>query len=103
MKTIHRSVAKDGQSVTLTEICQFKEAKLRIRVKSDAYEAQSFARIELWSENRWSEIYTLHGSEMKTPSKLVYYKPATTPVEAWANDFNGDTNLLKSLAEKILG
>jgi len=61
------------QSVTFTEVIKLGEAKLRIRIKSDAYEFESFACIDIWDQagSKWNSLSTIHFSNMKTPHGLL--------------------------------
>ena len=45
--------------------------KLRIRIKRDAYDEQSWAKIERWGLDRWHEVHSLSGHD-----KLVKALPS---------------------------
>ncbi|PQV65276.1 hypothetical protein B1R32_10113 [Abditibacterium utsteinense] len=55
------------QSRNLTRIVKtYQGHKLRIRIKRDSYDFQSFARIELWSETegKWNFAHSIPHSQM---------------------------------------
>ena len=55
------------QSRNLTRIVKTAQGhKLRIRIKRDSYDFQSFARIELWSETegKWNFVHSIPYVEM---------------------------------------
>jgi hypothetical protein len=74
MKTITMKISAGQQSVDYAETLDANGTKLRISIKSDAYAAQSHARLEVFSpvELRWNNLVTLHHGAMATAPGLVY-------------------------------
>jgi len=72
--TIHKEVSAGRQSVNYKEILMLDEMKLRIRIKSDSYDFQCFARVSVWSEEnlRWEQIDFIPFANMQTPKGLLY-------------------------------
>jgi len=111
IKTINSEIGKSRQGVSYTELLEInvdvfaprdaKKEKLRVRIYSDSYDFQSYAKAELYSPTRgeWSEIASRHYSQMGTPTKLAYLPDATGEKPAW---FQIDRDYLVDLAIKIL-
>jgi hypothetical protein len=77
MNTLHREIGYGQQDVDYTEIVTLDAHKLRIRIRSNSYRFQCFARIELWSGVKWEPLGDVHYSRMGTPDSLAYYPEAT--------------------------
>lgn len=76
---ITRVVSKHGQAAKVTEIVEIRGRRFRIRLKSDSYDVQSYARIEVWNGDRWNLVHEIPGPAMETPHGLAY--------ERWPDDF----------------
>ena len=101
-KTLHKEISKGGQSVKYVETLEFKKNKLRISIYSDAYDFQSYARIEAFSptELKWNGLAGIHYGVMKTPAKL-YYQPNNGGLAE--SHFMADRDNLLQQAVAILG
>jgi len=116
IKTINSEIGKSRQGVSYTELLEIltenpdaerdilrpKVAKkVRVRIYSDSYDFQSYAKAELYSPERgeWSEIASRHYSQMGTPTKLAYLPDAKGEKPAW---FQIDRDYLVDLVVKIL-
>ena len=44
--------------------------KIRIKIKSDSYKFQSFAKVEKWDGDKWREVHSIHHGSMTTPAGL---------------------------------
>ena len=77
MKVISKAISEGSQSVEYVEILdlpsvyQDQSAKLRIKIKSDSYKFQSFARVEKWDGDKWREVHSIHHGSMTTPAGLI--------------------------------
>lgn len=80
-------VVKGKQSIEYREVLEFENTpnqkqKLKIEMKNDSYDFQSYARIYFWNSNEWTLLdsihYTLvnfksatyHGSASETPQQI---------------------------------
>ena len=75
-----------------------KDAKVRISIKSDSYDFQSHAVLDIWKndELKWTRVCNIPYSAMNTPAKLSYNPNAGT------HNFLKDTLALLEKAELIL-
>lgn len=72
--------------------------KVRIRIKSDSYDFQSYAIAEVYSPHTlsWNELDKIPYGNMRTPAKLAYKTGATI------KEFEGDFDTLLERAKIIL-
>ncbi|MDF9779045.1 hypothetical protein [Pseudomonas baetica] len=86
---IHSDIARGRQSVNAIFLFDRGTAKARIKICSDAYDFQSFARVELFSTTNldWNVVGYIPYPEMKTPHKLAYM-PTGTDRENFMADFD---------------
>lgn len=98
-KVISKEVAKGQQDVVFKEILVTGGLRLRVDIRSDAYDFQSHARIDVFrpADLKWNHLASIHYSVMTTPHKL-YYKLNGTD-EQW---FLKDRNELVRQATEIL-
>lgn len=94
---IPRTLTKGGQSVMYRELCTTAGGdKLRIDIKSDAYRAQSHARIERWDGEQWQLVWSIAPDAMATREGLY--------VRTFSDaDFTADRATLIKHAAVILG
>ena len=95
-KTIYVEVsAGAGQTNSYTETLKIGDRKLRIRIHSDSYDFQSWARIETFDPvaSKWNQLADIHYSNMRT---RVAYR------DARAADFKIDRDNLLAQAIAIL-
>lgn len=52
------------------------ERKFRSTVKRDSYDMQSYAKVELWTANGWTEVVTLRGEHPVMADLPSYAVPA---------------------------
>lgn len=72
---LHVEVSKgNGQSNSYTETLKAGAHKLRIHIRSDSYDFQSSARIEVWrpADLKWSQVADIHYSRMQTQASYVH-------------------------------
>lgn len=103
-------ISKSRQSVHFVELIEFlwtdeegtHKAKLRIAIKSDSYDFQSFARIAKWDGNQWQPMANIPYSNMKTPHGMYVWGEVEP---RWTNprNFEGDREALIKKAKEILG
>lgn len=98
---IFKEIHHGNQSVDYTEIIELTEDnnvnKLKITVKSDSYEHQSYARIYLFKDGDWNFIERIGYSQMKTQHQLKCVKEEITD-----KHFEADRNKLLVIAVKLL-
>lgn len=93
------SFARGDQDVHFTELLSFREEKLRIKIRSNAYKSQSTAVLEIWDPagRQWNEVVRLHAPEMQTKEGLCYGPGVRTTA-----DFISDRNVLLNRAMLVL-
>jgi len=66
----------NSQAMGYTEIIKIGEEKIRITIKSDSYDFQSYARVKVWNakDKKWNFVDSISYSEMNTPAKLYYQR-----------------------------
>jgi hypothetical protein len=94
---ITESVNKGDQYSLFTRLFKMGDKKLKIEIKSDAYDCQCYANIQIFNREslQWNNLHSIHYSAMATPPKLVYRSPTV-------DSFKIDTDLLTKYAEDIL-
>lgn len=105
MKIIKEEYSLGTQSVHLSKIIEGdKGLKIKVDIKSDSYDFQSYARISVFNstEVKWHILDNIAFSNMKTPPKLYYQVKQENP-NILAKHFFADTQILISHAEAILG
>lgn len=107
--SISKTINKSKQSIDFKEILKIDDKKLMISIKSDSYDFQSHARIELWNGEKWHNIFSIHYEEMKTPSTLYHARENQPmnqqPSVVLRNNnsyFMNDRNKLLSTAKEII-
>lgn len=100
MKTTYSEISDGQQNQVYRETIDAGGHMLRIDIKSDSYEFQSHARIELFNktEGKWNSLATVHYGSMKTPTKLSYANKAKS-----ATPYAVDRTTLIAQAAAILG
>jgi len=95
--TISKEVYNDQNSVWYTEVVSLlidrKKHKLRIKIRSDFYREQCFARVERWSGSVWSKVHSI--LDMKTKQSLL-------GLNKGAGAFKADRDELIRVAERVL-
>ena len=90
---ISQQISKGRQSMEAERIVAFetndRKIKVRIKIKSDSYDFQSFARAEAFNPQslEWNPIASIPYSNMKTKTGLVYQQGEVGP-GAFEADFN---------------
>lgn len=103
MKVIKEEYSLGTQSASLSKIIEGDNGlKIKIDIKSDSYDFQSYARVSVFSDLKWNVVDSISFSNMKTPSKL-YYHANGRPANVLAQHFVEDTQVLISNAEAVLG
>lgn len=99
MKKLSSNISKNGQHVNMVYVCEVKGRKVRVRIQSDSYDFQSYARAEVWDGNKWNEVATRPYSQMDTPYGLCY-----APHDGWKDEgiFLADFNYLIREVELVL-
>jgi hypothetical protein len=80
MKTLHTEINNGSQSQTYRETLDLGTVKVRINIKSDSYEAQCHATIEVFSPTAlaWNGLASIGYDSMATPSKLLHSNKSKT-------------------------
>ena len=96
---IEETINKNGQSLIAQQIFKLNDFKVRLTVKSDSYNFQSYARASVWnpSEMQWNHVHSINYDQMSTEPALAY---AAFPVKMLA--FNYDMKELLKMTKTIL-
>lgn len=76
--TISSTISKNSQHSDLTELLLRPSAggeppdRIRLRIHTDSYKDQGWARVERWNGLAWSEVWSLNPHLMQTDAKLGY-------------------------------
>ncbi|MGE8063752.1 hypothetical protein [Pseudomonas sp. NPDC089569] len=97
---LQSDIARGRQSVNAIFIFDRGTAKVRIKICSDSYDFQSFARVELFSatDHKWNVVGHIPYPEMKTPHSLAYTQTGTDK-----NNFMADFDRLLGIVDGLLG
>ncbi len=97
---IHSDIARGRQSVNAIFLFERGTAKARIKICSDSYDFQSFARVELFSPTdlKWNVVGHIPYPEMKTPHKLAY-----SPTGTAKDNFMADFDRLLGIVDGLVG
>lgn len=95
-KVISKSYTQGQQSHEYQEVLSIDDVKLRLFIKRDAYEFQSYAYIEAFSKAdlKWNSIHSIPYQEIKM--KTSYVSPAN------AASFKADRDELVRVATELL-
>lgn len=105
MKIIKEEYSTGTQSASLSKIIESDSGlKIRVDIKSDSYDYQSYARVSVFNKLglQWNIIDTIPFSNMKTPPKLYYQVKQQNPT-ILAQYFSEDSKTLVKNAEEVLG
>lgn len=107
MKIIKEEYSLGTQSANFTKIIEGDNGlKIKIDIKSDSYDFQSYAKLSVFNSHElsWNIVDSIPFSNMKTPSKLYYkIQPPSKNANILASYFVSDTDTLISTAEAVLG
>ena len=103
-KIIESIMYAGHQSISRREIYILGNFKIKLELKSDSYECQSYARAYALDGVEWKLIYSIPYSKMKTGTKLIYATPYRNGNENKAkSEFDADVQILKDYVKEILG
>lgn len=72
--------------------------RLRLTVKVDSYDFQSYAKAERWDGMKWHEVHRIPGQEVKARTTVSYVARSVSP-----NAFTADIDELRRVAIAIVG
>ena len=100
MQIISNQFTKNDQNVDLVIVEQHSESgkKVRYSICSNAYDFQSYARSETWTESGWKTVHSIMSNLMKTPHGL--YAQCRRTELRW---FDDDLQELRRVTQAILG
>ena len=99
-KKIDESVSKGQQDAIARRVLVLDgQFEVRLTVRSDSYDFQSYARAEVWNpvDLKWNIVHTIHFSDMLTPAGLVYRQGLSLA------NFHTDMERLLEATKEILG
>jgi len=71
VETITSEIGKGSQDVLFTRVVRLTDGtKLRVKIRSDSYDFQSYARVHRWDGTEWKLVHSVHYSKMATPAGL---------------------------------
>lgn len=99
-KTVDKRICRGSQDVDYVEVLKVGDHKLRVKIRSNSYAVQSYARVERWDGSQWQFLHELGQGNMRTPAGLYVHHPAVDgDLEA---KFRKDRDELVKLAGDIL-
>ena len=100
-ETISKEITKGRQSMAYKEILRLGEYKVQVKIKSDAYRSQCYAKISIFNKNdlEWRGLDDIHHSLMTTKDSLAYQNPRKVVT---SEDFRDDRDQLVKMAELLL-
>jgi len=97
-KVLSKECGKVQQDVLYRETLMLTGGrKIRISIRSNAYDFQSHARAELWAGEKWENVHSILSSRMRTPHGL-YVRADREPVE---HLFKADRDELLRVADAV--
>lgn len=105
VKVVDKRICRGSQDVDYVEVLKLTCKAtglhtLRVKIRSNAYAIQSYARAERWDGEQWHPLCELGQGNMKTPTSLYTRSEAVHGgLEA---KFTADRNELVKLAEAIV-
>lgn len=97
MKVIYDLVFCGDQSWWCEQILKTRDETFRVKARHNAYQSQSFVKVEIWTGSGWSEIHTVNGYALK--AKIVSYAES----KADASSFEPDVSDAIAVALRIVG
>lgn len=73
---IHEKIFNGSQSVNYTGLWKISESgqtqKLRVLIKRDSYDSQSYAKVQLWDGSQWNFVTSLDWDKSKSKGIFNY-------------------------------
>jgi hypothetical protein len=85
IRTIAQDVTIGRQSASYVETCRYGDHRLRVDIRSDAYDVQSHAKISRWDDTRWQSVYFISYDNMLTSPNLCHQDTPVT-ISQFATD-----------------
>ena len=102
-KTIENITYAGTQSVNRREIYMHGSIKIKLELKSDSIDYQSYARAYALDGLEWKLIYSIPYSEMKTRNKIQYdLRYRDNKIHLASCEFEQDVQRLKKYINEIL-
>lgn len=73
LKTIKENYFKGSQSMSFEGIYKLNDYKIKVEIKKDSYDAQSYGRIWIWKNLEWSFIASIPYSQLNVVLNGIYY------------------------------
>ena len=87
-----------GQQSWNREIIENIEGRrVRLTVKVDAYDFQSYGRAELWNGSEWKKVHSIPGQQLSAFKKVSYVSRSCPPTS-----FDNDLNELRAVTKGVL-
>lgn len=100
LKATDSHITRSRDDVIFTANYNIGGFKVRVKIRSNSYDFQSYAIVEVWNKDllKWNRLESIHYSDMKTPAGLNY-QPKSVVLDS---QFVDDTNALVKMAEGLL-
>ncbi len=105
---IERIICTTSQATICRLIYKIKDKLIKVKIKRDSFDEQSYAKAWVWSGDKWQDVYSIPYPLMRTKNLIhtpLYIqnngKNMAFMKQAWA-DFEIDREQLKKNAEAIL-
>lgn len=80
-----------GNYWDFTKIVIISGKKIKVKIKRDAYDEQSYAKVELWSNDKWNHVYNV--PIVKCHSKNISYVQDKIDESLFEKDFEDLLNI----------
>ena len=102
MKELHSEITRNSQNIVYTSLVQIGRGRYKVRIVSNAYEDQSYAKIERWDGERWNLVHCIDGLDgLKTQAGL--YVRGNPSIGGYTKDFEADRDRLVEFAKLAEG
>lgn len=92
-------VELENQDVNYTEHLAFGDHTLRIYLRNNAYQDQSYGKVERWNGEEWKDVVYVPGRSLLMRCGLYVAEASKRQAEV----FHGDRDKLISLMKEVLG
>ena len=97
---LEETINEGRQDVTARRVLSLGDFKVRLTIKSDSYQFQSFARAEVWNPATlsWNQVHSIHYAEMATPEGLCYHpNKSGLKITHFTRDFDRLLTMVKQI------
>ena len=105
LKVLERTMYNTRQSIHFKGMYELSGIKLRINIRKDSYDFQSYARVYVLNkeEREWNVLHSIPYPQMEAVKKNVFHgRPADELTFSERTAINDDIKSLQKMAKKLL-